>query len=63
MDEGNLNAQHKNAQMLLRYWPDSDWRIATLAYNALGVIISARKDVEVVRLWRWYGEGRYALFG
>jgi glycosyltransferase involved in cell wall biosynthesis len=55
MDADNLNAQNKNAQLLLRHWPASDWHITTLAYNAPNKMVSARKDIEIVRLWRRHG--------
>lgn len=57
MDADNLNAQNKNAQLLLRHWPESDWHITTLTYNAPDPIVATRNDTETVRLWRrrgWY---------
>jgi glycosyltransferase involved in cell wall biosynthesis len=55
MDADNLNAQNKNAQLLLRHWPKSDWHITTLTYNTPDQVVAARKDTEIVRLWRRHG--------
>lgn len=55
MDADNLNAQNKNAQLLLRHWPESDWHITTLTYNAPDPKVATRKDMEIVRLWRRHG--------
>jgi len=55
MDDDNLNAQNKNAQLILRHWPESDLRITTLACGAPDKLVAARKDIEIVRLWRRHG--------
>lgn len=55
MDEHNLNAQNKNAQLILRNWGVPDWHITTLAYDIPDKLVAARKDTEIVRLWRRYG--------
>lgn len=55
MDEHNLNAQNKNAQLILGNWGVSDWHITTLSYDKPDKLVAARNDTEIVRLWRRHG--------
>jgi glycosyltransferase involved in cell wall biosynthesis len=55
MDEGNLNPQNKNAQLLLRHWATTDWRFVTLTYNAPDQDVAQRADTTIIRLWRHHG--------
>lgn len=55
MDEDNLNSQNKNAQLILRNWSASDWRITTLAYGKPDRSVAARDDTQIVQLWRRHG--------
>ena len=55
MDVANLNAQNKNAQLMLRNWDASSGRITTLAYDTPDKIVAANRAVQVVRLWRRHG--------
>jgi glycosyltransferase involved in cell wall biosynthesis len=56
MDEDNLNAQNKNAQLILRHWGASDLCITTLAYDSPERLVAARKNTEIILLWRkhWF---------
>jgi glycosyltransferase involved in cell wall biosynthesis len=55
MDENNRNAQNNNARSLLRYWPESDFRITTLTYGSPDREAVCRKGVRIIRLWRRHG--------
>ena len=55
MDEDNFNPQNKNAQLLLCHWPQSDWEITALTYNAPDKRVAIREKINIIRLWRWRG--------